>query len=452
MAVRFSLGIAAALSATSILTACGGGGGGSAGDTNAVATTPTTASTSPNLALAAVDNFTFTGALAGTGTGLWSGTEGASDGGDGDGGGAAGDGEFVKLNMKFPFAGSSTGTLKWTVLRSQYGITGKTGSLTITQDRSGAGGYKVTAVDGVAANVRPTQGNFFVSASGQINGTLPLPIGINNRVKDALFNGVRFTDAKNSATDFSLVAGQFRFGAMDAIAGTGGEADVKVGVLNLDAKGRGRICLGSFSYADNCSNGLDIVASFDDPAVRNVIQFVHAPSQSTASNFTTFNMLAVARKFDSGDGISLTGDFTIADKLSSKTRTGALYASRSTSLTPTSLIGAWNFKGRVVGQDGGDASALIAVAQVGTVVKMRFSNASSATGCSDDPADNNTINSSIATGVLTSVDARVSATPGYLIQLDVDTLVLADPASTVEAIGLVRRLSKDPTKAPCQPY
>ena len=98
----------------SALTACGGGGSGTATTTP----TPTTPASSA-LALGLAD--TFTGTLLGGGTGLWSGDVGA-DGGSADGGGAAGDGEFVKVSMKFPSATSAAGTLTWTVLRSQFGI------------------------------------------------------------------------------------------------------------------------------------------------------------------------------------------------------------------------------------------------------------------------------------------------------------------------------------------
>jgi hypothetical protein len=381
MTVSYKGGVSvlmAALLAT--LAACGGGGGG--GDAPAAppaAPTPTTpvATTPDAIALEATDSFTFAGYLFGDGSGTWSGGDGG-DGGSGDGGGAGGDGEFIKVNMKFPFKGQATGTLTWKVLRSQYGITGNTGTLTIEKDAATNGGYKITAVNGSTASVRATQSNFFVSKSGQLSGSFPLPIGAGGSVKDVLFNGVRFADAKSTATDMSEFAGQYAYGSVSKKLASS-FTSVENGVFKLNADGTGRVCGGTLTHSATCADGMDVVASFIDPAVRNVIRIKQAPTQSTPfSGGTTSNvldMLAVMRKFGTNGGVSLTGDVvnTISgNPATAGTYTGATYASRigAAPLDPNALIGAWNIVDRNTANSV-TSFARTAIANVGGVVKTR---------------------------------------------------------------------------------
>ncbi len=437
MSVNSKYASALVVALVSGLTACGGGGSGTA--TAPAATTPTPPA-STALALGLAD--TFTGTLLGGGTGLWSGDVGA-DGGSADGGGAAGDGEFVKVSMKFPSATSAAGTLTWTVLRSQFGIANSTGTLNIQRDTTGVGGYKVVGVNGVATAVRATQGNFFVSTSGQLNGTLPLAVGTGGAVKDSIFNGIRFNDAKSTSTDMSEFAGQYGFGILAAAVSTGANPDVSGGIFNLNANGTGRICEG-FVYSATCANGLDIVATFDDPASRNLIRMVAAASQSqpiTGGAANGVNGLFVPRKFGTS-GVSMTGDIVFTSA-SLPNRTGAVYASRvgSSAINAASLVGAWSATSRNI-LSNSSTSNLAAVNFVGGVLKA--GSRATATTCGSS-------SSTLTPGPLNSV---VTITGGgntssrYLVQLDADLAVFVAPG---EELGLLRRYSTNPLAAPCQP-
>jgi len=435
MSVNSKYASALVVALVSGLSACGGGGSGTAATTPA----PTTPASS-SLALGLAD--TFTGVLLGGGTGLWSGDVGA-DGGSADGGGAAGDGEFVKVSMKFPSATSSAGTLTWTVLRSQFGITSSTGILNIQRDTSGAGGYKVVGVNGVATAVRATQGNFFVSTSGQLTGTLPLAVGTGGAVKDTLFNGIRFNDAKSTATDMSEFAGQYGFASLTANAGTGAAPEVSGGIFNLNTNGTGRICDG-FVYSATCANGLDFVATFDDPASRNLIRFVSAATQSqpiTATAMSGVNGLFVPRKFGTA-GVSMTGDVVLTSA-SLPSRTGAVYTSRvgSSAISSASMVGAWSFTGRNI-LTNSSSSNLAAVNLVGGLLKANSRSTATSCGSSSSTLTPGPINSAV------TITGGGSSATRYLVQLDADLAVFAAPG---EELGLLRRYSTNPLAAPCQP-
>ena len=439
MSVNSKYASALVVALVSGLTAWGGGGSGTAATAPAAPVTPTVPTTT---ALALALNDTFTGVLQGSGTGLWSGDIGA-DGGSADGGGAAGDGEFVKVSMKFPSAASANGTLTWTVLRSQFGIANSTGTLNIQRDTTGKGGYKVVGVNGVATAVRATQGNFFVSTSGQLTGTLPLAVGAGGAVKDSLFNGVRFNDAKSTSTDMSEFAGQYAFGILAANAGTGAFPDVSGGIFNLNANGTGRICEG-FVYSATCANGLDIVATFDDPASRNLIRIVAATTQSqpiasTATN--SINGLFVPRKFGTS-GVSMTGDILFSGA-AVPNRTGGVYASRvgSSAINAASLVGAYSSTSRNI-LTNSSTSNLAAVNLIGGVLKA---------GSQASPTTCGSSSSTLTPGPLNSVITITgggSTASRYLVQLDADLAVFVAPG---EELGLLRRYSTNPLAAPCQP-
>ncbi len=441
MSVNSKYASALVVALVSGLTACGGGGSGTAATAPAAPVTPTVPTTT---ALALALNDTFTGVLQGSGTGLWSGDIGA-DGGSADGGGAAGDGEFVKVSMKFPSAASANGTLTWTVLRSQFGIANSTGTLNIQRDTSGVGGYKVVGVNGVATAVRATQGNFFVSTSGQLTGTLPLAVGAGGSVKDSLFNGIRFNDAKSTSTDMSEFAGQYGFGILTAAVGTGANPDVSGGIFNLNANGTGRICEG-FVYSATCANGVDIVATFDDPTSRNLIRMVTATTQSQPiANFAAsgVNGLLVPRKFGTS-GVSMTGDFvlTIAS-VPARTATGAAYASRvgSSPINRADLVGAYSVTGRNI-LSNSSTSNLAAVNFVGGVLKAGSRANGTTCGSSGSTLTPGPLNSVV------TITGGGSTTSRYLIQLDADLAVFIAPG---EELALLRRYSTNPLAAPCQP-
>ncbi len=445
MTVSYKSGVSVLMGALlATLAACGGGGGG--GDAPATpAPTPTTpvATTPDAIALEASDSFTFAGYLFGDGSGTWSGGDGG-DGGSGDGGGAGGDGEFIKVNMKFPFKGQPTGTLTWKVLRSKFGITGNTGTLSIEKDTSGNGGYKITAVNGSAAAVRATQGNFFVSSSGQLSGTFPLPIGAGGSVKDVLFNGVRFADAKSSATDFSEFAGQYAFAVISNTVGTGANSTTGIGVAQLNADGTGRICDNTFTFSATCTNGLDIVATYNDTSSRNLIRFKAAPTQSqplASGNGNVLDALVVVRHFGTADGVSMTGDFVTTGNGDPGT-TGAFYGSRIRA-TPVNLaaqVGAFTFTGRII--NFGSISLKVASNFVGADLKGGSESSKGVCANSSSTSFVGPVN-----GVTTVVGGGI-ATTRYSIVMDVDMAVHVNPGTS---LGFLRRFSTDPAQSPCQP-
>ena len=414
------------------MAACGGGSG------------PAAVAAPPVASLALGLSDTFVGVLAGDGTGIWSGDGGGTGSGDADGGGGAGDGEFVKVKINFPSTAAPTGTVKWTVLRSQYGITDSTGTMSIQKDATAVGGYKVTAVNGVASGVRPTQSNFFVSASGQFSGSLPLPIGVGGSIKDSLFNGVRFADAKSSVTDMSEYAGTYVTTMLDANVGTGAGADVGAAFLKLNANGTARVCNArneGTRYSDTCAGGLDMVVSFDDPANRNLLRLIAAPTQSIplpAGSSTTLNMLAVVRKFGA-EGVSMTADYVIGG-VGINSRTGAMYGARmgSSPLNISQLVGAWSSTSRNV-QGFGSGYNQVGIKFVNGVLKVA---GSTSTGCDAQFA---TLTAGPLNGMTT---ATGSGGAMYLIALDADLAVSFRPGYE---LGLLRRYSVDPAVAPCQP-
>jgi hypothetical protein len=430
--------------AAGLLASCGGGGGG----TTAVTPTPTP---TPDPVLTPIvlnldDPYAIV--LTGTGEGLWNFESGGGggDGGDGggDGGGGGGDGEFIKVRMKFPTVAKPTGSLTWTVLRSQFGINNNTGTLTIVKDPNGQGGYKVTEVNGSAAAVRATQANFFVSTSGQLSGSFPLPIGTAGAVKDSLFSGVRFKDGVSAASDLSEYAGTYLWANIGAPVGGGG-VFIGAGVFRLNADGTGRVCSNTTVWSATCPTGLDLTTKFDDPASRNLLRTVEAKVQSlpiAAGTFTTIDMLSVVRKFGTG-GVAITADLVGAPASGSK-ETAALYASRiaAAPADPAANVGAWNYTNRTAGPAfGQEGSAQFAIANVGGVIKAR--GGQSPTACLPITS---TLIAGPVNGALTVKNPGNS--DGYFIQLDVDYGVVVTPN---EEIGFVRRYSKDPTKAPCQP-
>jgi hypothetical protein len=302
-----------------LLAACGGGGG--------VGTASETLVPAPQVNLALNDTFSSpSGSLKGTsGTGLWSGYAGGSDSGSADAGGSAGDGEFVKVHVNFPGTLSTTGTLTWTILRSAYGLDGQTGNLTLQPDPSGAGGYKV--VGGSS-----TQSNIYVSSSGQISGSLPLPISSG---PDPVFVGMRFIDS--TATSFATYQGTYTYANISAKKGTGAAPYIETGVMKILSNGHGRTCptqSGTIlaTYSDTCTDGLDIVSSFDSSA-NNVVRFVQAPTQTTASlaaKAPKIDGISIAKSFSStsnSSGMFFTSDFVYYNNVVSYV-TGGMYATR----------------------------------------------------------------------------------------------------------------------------
>ena len=426
-----------------MLAACGGGGGG--GET-AVVTPPPVVTPDPVLppiVLNLEDPFAFI--LAGT-DGLWNfeggGGGGGGDGG-GDGGGGGGDGEFIKVRMKFPTLTIPTGSMTWTVLRSQFGINNNTGVLTIVKDTSGKGGYKVTEVNGSAAAVRPTQDNFFVSTSGQITGSFPLPIGPGGAVKDSLFSGIRFKDGVSAASDLSEYAGTYFFAFVGSPVG-GGPLDIDGGFFRINADGTGRICLDVPAWIATCPIGLDLSAKFDDPTTRNLVRIVEAKVQSlpiAAGTPTKIDMLTIFRKFGTS-GVAVTAD-TVNTLASGAKETYAIFASRlgSAPAVPSSLIGAWNVTARNV-NPAFSGSFQAAIANVGGAIKSL--GGTSSTACFQDSS---TLTAGPVDGAFTGRTTG-SNSDFYIIPLDVDYVITLSPG---QQIAFVRRYSKDPTKAPCQP-
>lgn len=423
------------------LVACGGWEGSSDGP----APTPEVVT---QFAISTQDNFAFTGALQGNGSGVWLNEGGGgADSGDGDAGGAAGDGEFVKVNMRFPGSANQQGKLTWTVVRSQFGLAGQTGQLTIAKDAAGEGGYKVTAVNGVET-IRASQSNFFLSASGQLCGSLPLPIGASGAVRDVLFNGVRFKDGVSTAADLSEFAGTYTFGFLAGDAGTGQNRGAKAGVLKFDASGAGRLCLNTVSWSASCADGLDANVSFNDPKMRNVIRIRTAPSQSlpiAAGTRSELDILAVARKFGMS-GVSLSGDY-LATAPGLVATTGALYASRQEmgALSPMMAVGAWNYVGSMISSMGvAPVSTKLAIADVKGTVQMAASVNGDPSLCA---AQASTLGVGTVNGVI-ALNNPMLMTHSYMMMLDTDLALVVMPGLEV---GLARRYDTNPAVAPCQP-
>jgi len=431
-----------------VFTGCGGGssstGGGGTQGATAFDTTPT-------LSLAYADSFTAT-TLRGSGTGSWSG-DGSNDSGNSDGAGAAGDGEFVGFQIKFPNATSTTGTITWKVLASQYGIKDQTGTLTITRELTAGGGYKVVNPS------TPNQANFMVSFSGQISGTFPLTI--NGVQKDVLFNGVRYMDsALVAATDpsqaFAEIAGIYGFAGLAANAGSGSNADTNGGFLQFNADGSARICPNAKTPAEvssTCTGGGNVTLAFNDPTKRDVIKLTSADLK--------FNAYALVHKFSStaspnNTGVSLTIDYNAINS-SGIRRTGAIYASRvpSTAIAAAEAIGAWSLMDVHISNPGNSnatstkKNGFIAIKDIAGTVKVR---PSTATSCGAT-----TLTLTQATGIngALQLNAPASSDISYLIMMDQDSGVLLQPFSATfndTGITLVRRYSTDPTVlSTCQP-
>jgi hypothetical protein len=419
--VQFKLLSLCAASAI-LMAGCGGGGGGSN-------TAVVDNSTNPSSAIALNLNDTVTSAFVGTGFGQWTG-DGGNDSGGIDAGGAAGDGEFVKVRLSFPAAGS--GTLTWTILRSQYGKEGATGTLQIARETAtDNGGYKV--IGG-----RPQQSNIFVSKDGQISGTLPLPIGSAGAVRDVLFNGARFKDATSAS--LADIAGIY--GAADiskTIAGPGiGQSGVGISLVKLNADGTGRICPDATVYSDACPNGWPITVAYDDPANKNLLRIRQGAGESK-----TLDMLAVVKSF--AGGLSITGDFV--STYLGETSTGALYASRlsGSALDPLSTVGSWSIALTDVNQGGGNVSAKLAIADIGGTTKSAIQGAST---CYISTLVPGPVNGSLQ--VNTQASGTDPASTGYAILLDTDSAVYVEPGNS---LGIMRRFSMDPTSTgQCQPF
>lgn len=448
-----------AFAVTLLLSACGGGGGGGT-------TTPSvTLVPAGQINLALADGFVSpSGVLGGTeGTGLWDGGGGSSDsGGSADAGGSAGDGEFVKVSIKFP-GNTGNGTLKWTILRSAYGLENTSGpTLDLQPDTSGAGGYKVV---GGGTN----QSNIFVSKSGQISGSLPLPISSG---PNSVFVGTRFNDS--TATTLATYAGTYNYVAVSATKGTGTLAQVDSGIVFFANDGKGRICPnqnGVLAYSPTCAEGLDIVGKFDSTA-NNVLRFVQSPTQATANAITNNNqmdMIAVAKSFSSpslSQGMTFSGDFINYNKTDGY-RTGAVYATRQgnasgsvlSTFAPANLLNAgapgyWNLTVKDVSNpSSGQGKIVYAMFKDvgGGVVKRSFWDTSKTPGseCSNSNDSNGFVANAPGTVRATISNGATTFNLG-IAQSDADSFIFG--SSTSMGVG---RKTNSPTVsalfANCQP-
>ena len=282
-----------------VLASCGGGGTATTVDAGLVISTSTDASTA---------------VLAGTDTGLW---DGAGGGGGSDGGGGAGDGEFLQFNFKPTSA--TTAIFSWTVLNSQYGIKGQTGSMSLTADSFG--GYKV------AGGPILQQGNIYVSKTGQVTGSVPLQIGATTVYM--IFNGTRY---KDTVADLTQVAGDYFYGASFRRASDGLDPSTEYGTLRIRADGTARICSVS-AYSDTCASGFDLKVAVDNPSDPKVLKF-------TTSDYRNLLGYAVGKKNSSG---KMTSSMDISYSNQSGQRyTGSVYSMQmSGSYNPNAYPGSW---------------------------------------------------------------------------------------------------------------
>ena len=442
----------AALLPASLLVGCGGGSGSSG--SSAAPFIPDTSYS----ALTATD--TYTGGFRGDGYGFG----GDNGSGDADAGGAAGDGEFITLQGSFP-TGSATSDLTWTVKRSQYGIQDSTGTLTVTRNTSGGGGgYTVTAYSingGTSQSPRAAQSNIFVSETGQITGTLPLPI---NGGVDASFTALRFVESQSASSDFSAYAGFYAFAQMAADKGTGLDRGIAAGVVKISADGTGRICP-TQSWAANCTGGADIVLSYEDPANRSLVRFKAAATQTTAippGGRNQFDLLAVFRTFDfpggatSTDGLAFTADWLSWDSRDSsvKQRTGIAFGSRIKDVSGNALVsvstdghefvGAWNFVSSP--RNGSTYKGYGRAELVSGNLVLRLDNGTNTGTCTTSRTY-----SQITTlpGVVMLTNSIDSTDVGYGVLLDSDTFIyVKSEDGPDDELGIARRYSATPIVGP----
>lgn len=436
-----------------LLVACGGGSSSDVSDNVNTGDTTTVTANSSYSPFSLSDSYSGS-SFSGNGYGY------GGDTGDGsaDAGGAAGDGEFIRLRGRFPTTGN-TSILTWTVLRSQYGIQDSSGTLTVEPDlTANGGGYKVlsyTINGGASQSARPKQSNIFVSAKGQISGTLPLPI---NGVRDAAFTAMRFADSKSTTVDFADYAGSYVFAQMAADKGTGLDKSTAAGIVKINSDGSGRICP-SENWSSTCPDGADIKLSYDDALDQRLVRIQAAATQTVpipTNGRNQLDVLAVFRKFEfpngsSNDGLSFTADWLSWDSRSSSSaqRTGIAYASRigtvdeiasvNLNSTGSDFVGAWNYVGSPV--SGSTYKAYARAEVISGSLKVSVGSGVIGTPCtetwrfSQDP---------MLSGVakLTSVS---NSAVGYGVLIDSDTFVYINPEYE---IGIARRYSGDSGSGP----
>lgn len=433
-----------ALSASLVLlAACGGGGGGTNG-----ATSPTVTYDTSFINPTITDNYA--SAWIGDGGGF-----GGDGGGSGDSAGGAGDGELVQLIGGFP-AGSGSTLLTWKVLRSQYGQSGATGTLTVIRNLNSSGGYTVTAVNGAAP--RATQANLMVSRSGVVTGTLPLTIA--GAVKDTVFNAVRLADAKTNVVNFAPLAGQYAFGYYLADKGTGANRAVGGGWMKLKADGTGRICPDALSYSDTCTGGKDVVASYDTKN-NSFIHINQASAQSIAVPAginNTVDIVAVFRPvtINGVNGYAVTGDVLTYDtrNTSKPQETGVIYGSRTVDInglnavTLNSLFVVGSYSVSVNSVNAGKSGYMFAsINTTSNGVKVRSSvDASTPAVCDNNLNDQGLFDATTTNGVFNIKDQGNASLVSYGIYFDADSFVVINSDST--ALMLARRISTSPSASP----
>ena len=403
----------------SMLASCGGGGGG--------ASAPV-ASSSLTISFAAD---TLTGALGGDGAGLW---DGSGGGGGADGGGGAGDGEFVQFHIDF-----TSLKFSWTVLRSEYGIAGQTGSLDLVKDSASFGGYRAATGPGAQ------QANIFVSRSGQVTGSIPLQVG--GTTIYMAYNAVRYKDAVST---LAQVAGTYGIGALVRDANTGANPATSVGTLKLNADGSGRLCPET-GYSDACANGFNVAIAYDNPSDPKLLKI-------TSSDAHAMVGYGLGRTNDKGVQTAVM-DISFVDDHGAR-KTGAIYAAKLSSINfvPSDYSGAWYYS--VIDLGSGSRST-------GT---GRLSFKSDSTWKSQDTGGfdcanpqwfdsgvmgNATVYEPTAgsLGYINSSSPGGNPNPYILIPLSSDLLALVRKGDSTAGnhgnFGLLRRYSTDITKAPC---
>jgi hypothetical protein len=314
---------------------------------------------------------------------------------------------------------------------------------------SGKGGYKVTAVNGSATAVRSTQGNFSVSATGQVTGTLPLAVGAGGAVKDVLYSGVRYSDGTSSSTvDFSDFAGTYGLAGISTTAVTNASPDIFTGILKLNSDFTGRYCGGTTVYSDTCTNGINLIASFEYPTTPNVVHIKSTTSPGIGAGFAnSVDLYAMVRKFGTGGlNRSLSGDF-LSTGDSRGTRTGSMFATRLflsdlvvSSSSP--IIGAWDYTARSIVGDGSYNSPT-AIKFVGGQLKLNIPYL----GNCSDVGRQRVITTGPVMGAITMTSSIYA--PGYSFFLDDDLAVFVVPD---QELGFARKFSSNPLAAgSCQP-
>ena len=206
----------------------------------------------------------------------------------------------------------------------------------------------------------------------------------------------------------------------------------------------GRSCDNVAVYSATCAYGLDVVVTFNDPSVRNLLRVRDAANQSqpiAAGSATNVDSDVLTHRFGA-TGLSFVADFATTGI--NAYRTGAQFGARATPapLNPALAVGAWNANVIVVGSPSYTYHGYFAISNVGGRIFSRLGD-----GLGNCDSTVSTLTSTpFFNGALTI--AAPTGETSYGIFLDTDVTIYF---TSGVGIGFARRCSTNQTAAPCQP-